>query len=39
MHPEAKKELRVRFKFIVLNYAKHAGVTKACREFEVCVKR
>jgi transposase InsO family protein len=35
MHSEAKKELRVRFKFIVLDYAKHAGVTKACREFEV----
>lgn len=35
MHPEAKKELRARFKFIVLDHAKHAGVTKACREFEV----
>ena len=35
MHPEAKKELRARFKYVVLDYAKHAGVTKACREFEV----
>jgi len=35
MHPEARKELRARFKFVVLDYAKHVGVTKACREFEV----
>ena len=35
MHPEAKKELRARFKFIVLDQAKYGGVTKACREFEV----
>jgi len=35
MHPEARKELRARFKFVVLDYAKHVGVTKACKEFEV----
>lgn len=35
MHPEAKKELRARFKYVVLDYAKHVGVTKTCREFEV----
>lgn len=35
MHPEARKELRARFKFVVLGYAKHVGVTKTCREFEV----
>ena len=35
MHPEAKKELRARFKFIVLDYAKHADITKACGEFKV----
>jgi len=35
MHSEAQKELRARFKFMVLDYAKDAGVTKACRGFEV----
>lgn len=35
MHPEARKELRARFKFIVLDYAKLVRVTNACREFEV----
>lgn len=35
MHPEAKEELRVRFKFVVLECAKAIGVSKACREFNV----
>jgi ACT domain-containing protein len=35
MHPEATKELGARFKYVVLDYAKHVGVTKACREFDV----
>ena len=35
MHPEAKKELRARFKFVVLDYAKYPEVAEACREFEV----
>jgi len=35
MHPEAKEELRARFKFVVLEYAKHVSVTKTCREFNV----
>ena len=35
MHPEATKEIKARFKLVVLDYAKHVGVTKACREFEV----
>ena len=35
MHPEAEEELRVRLKLVVLEFASHIGVTKACREFEV----
>jgi len=35
MHKEAKEELRVRFKLLVLELASHLGVTKACGEFEV----
>jgi transposase InsO family protein len=35
MHPEAKEELRVRLKLVVLEFAQHLGVTKACREFNV----
>ena len=35
MHPEAREELRVRFKLTVLEYAKLVGVTKTCREFDV----
>lgn len=35
MHPEAKEELRRRLKLTVLEYAKHLGVTEACREFNV----
>ena len=35
MHPEAEEELRVRLKLIVLEFAEHLGVTKACQEFEV----
>jgi len=35
MHPEARKELRARFRFVVLDYASYSGVTEACREFEV----
>lgn len=27
MHPEARKVLRDRFKIVVLDYAKHIGVT------------
>jgi len=35
MHKEAEEELRVRLKLIVLEFAEHLGVTKACQEFEV----
>lgn len=35
MHPEAKKELRLRFKLIVLDYANHFGPSETCREFEI----
>ena len=35
MHPEAKEELRVRFKHVVLQIAADAGVRKTCREFNV----
>ena len=35
MHPEAEEELRVRLKLVVLEFADHLGVTKACREFNV----
>ena len=35
MHPEAREELRVRFKLAVLEFAHHIGVTKACQEFNV----
>lgn len=35
MHKEAKEELRVRLKLVVLELAHHLGVTKACREFDV----
>ena len=35
MHPEAREELRVRFKVTVLEYAKIIGVNKTCREFDV----
>ena len=35
MHKEAKEELRVRFKFIVLEMAVQFGVRKTCREFKV----
>ncbi len=35
MHKEAKEELRVRFKYVGLEYANHVGVTKTCREFNV----
>jgi len=35
MHPEAKEELRVRLKLVVLELAPHLGVTKTCREFKV----
>lgn len=34
MHPKAREELQVRYKLVVLEYAKCVGVTKACREFE-----
>ena len=35
MHKEAREELRVRLKLVVLELANHLGVTKACREFNV----
>jgi len=35
MHKEARKELRVRLKLVVLEIAHHIGVSKACREFNV----
>ena len=35
MHKEAREELRVRLKLVVLELADHLGVTKACREFDV----
>lgn len=35
MHKEAREELRVRLKLVVLELANHFGVTKACREFNV----
>jgi transposase len=35
MHKEAREELRIRLKLVVLEYAKHVGVVKACREFNV----
>jgi transposase InsO family protein len=35
MHKEAKEELRVRLKLVVLEFAEQLGVTKACREFDI----
>ena len=35
MHKEAKEELRVRLKLVVLELAQELGVTKACREYNV----
>jgi transposase InsO family protein len=35
MHKDAREELGARLKFVVLEYANHFGVTKACREFNV----
>ena len=35
MHKEAKEELRVRLKLVVLEFADQLGVTKACREFNI----
>lgn len=35
MHKEAKEELRLRFKLLVLELATHFGPTKTCRDFEV----
>jgi len=35
MHKEAREELRVRLKLVVLEHANHFGVTKVCREFNV----
>ena len=35
MHKEAREELRIRFRLVVLEHANHVGVTKACREFNV----
>jgi transposase InsO family protein len=35
MHKEAREELRLRFKLLVLELATHFGPTKTCRDFEV----
>lgn len=35
MQKEAGEDLRVRFKFAVIEYANHLGATKACKEFNV----
>jgi len=35
MHKDAREELGARLKLVVLEYANHFGVTKACREFNV----
>ena len=35
MNKEAREELRVRLKLIVLEFADHLGVTKVCQEFNV----
>ncbi len=35
MHKEAREELRLRFKLLVLEWASHFGITETCREFEV----
>jgi transposase InsO family protein len=35
MHKEAREELRVRLKLVVLELAHHLGVTKACPEYNV----
>ncbi len=35
MHKEAKEELMVRLKLVVLDFAKNIGVTKACIEFNI----
>ncbi|HSG43347.1 MAG TPA: helix-turn-helix domain-containing protein [Anaerolineales bacterium] len=35
MHPESRKEIRTRFKFVVLDSASYSGVMEACREFDV----
>jgi len=35
MHKEAREELDVRFKLLILDLAEHSGVTKTCREFNV----
>lgn len=35
MHQEVKYELRSRLALAVLDYARHFGVTEACREFNV----
>ena len=35
MHEEAREELRVRLKLVLLELAHHFGVTKACREFNL----
>jgi len=35
MHKEAKEELRLRFKLLVLEWSTHFGPTETCQEFEV----
>ena len=35
MHKEAREELRVRFKLVVLDLAQDLSVTKVCQEYDV----
>ena len=35
MHKEAREELDVRFKILILDLTEHTSVTKTCREFNV----
>jgi transposase len=35
MHKEAREELRVRFKLVILELASHFGVRKICQEYNV----
>ncbi len=35
MHKEAREELHLRFKLLVLEWSTHFGPTEACQEFEV----
>ena len=35
MHKEAREELRVRFKLVVLELTSYFGATKICKEYNV----